>query len=392
MNLWIKILGFWIIFFLGFLIGVGGLENINFKVFDEVYFIDQAYKYLEKEEYFDAHPPLAKMLFAGLFYLFGKDNYFPVRIFWLIISSFLGCLVYLWVFQKTQDFKWSFLAGFLVNIETSLLFFRKFLLLEVPWLLFSIFALWLLSRENYFGFFLMTGLAIGTKWFSLPFILFLALPEIKKFTYRQIFLGLVLVIGIYFLIFEIHYFLLKGEFKIYLSQFLTDNLTMLVSHHLYNSVSYSLSTFVLGWPFGLRPIPYLKIYMFPNILIFWASFITIIFASIKFKKMPSFITQLLFGYWSFMVLLLGIEILRPGWIYYYLGALVMAIIILAYFLKNLPYALIPLSLMSGFLLPSLSYHQFWPFEKIIFEKLWLILVQAEFFIRNIGIWLGFKWF
>lgn len=392
MDLWIKILSFYLIFFIGFLVGVLGLEKINFKVFDEIYFIEQAYNYFEKKDYFDGHPPLAKIFYAFLFYLWGKENYFPVRVCWLIISSLLGPLVFLWVLEKTKDYSWSFLAGFLVNIESFTLFFRKFLLLEIPWLVLSFLALYFLARKKYYLFFIFAGLGLSTKWFSLFFLFPFALIELQNLPLKKIITGFILMLIVYFLIFEIHFLLINNKFKIYFVDFLKYNLIMLVAHQSYPSYSILLSTFVLGWPFGVKPISYMQIYAFPNILIFWLIVIAIIYSLFRFNRLPLFLQYLILGYLFYFIVIFFIEILRPGWIYFYLGSLILGMIILSFFLKKNFYYLIPLTFFSAFLLPATSYTQFLGIEKIIFQKLDSFLSDLDIFFRNLGILLGFRWF
>ncbi|MEM4649849.1 MAG: hypothetical protein QXP78_04205, partial [Candidatus Bathyarchaeia archaeon] len=87
-----------------------------------------------------------------------------------------------------------------------------------------------------------------------------------------------------------------------------------------------------------------------------------------------------------------IEYLRPGWLYFYFGALVYGIFILSYFLKKRPLFLILIVLMSAFLLPVSSGFQFFNFEKEILEVITKFLTYGDYLARSIGIFLGFSWF
>ncbi len=391
-----KFLGGVLIFIFGFVYGLFGIDLAKFKVFDEIYFIEGSLNYLENKEFFFGHPPLSLLIFSLFLKLAGwpgQENYFLPRIIFLFLTSFFGVLIYLIILSRSNDFYWAFLGGFLANIETSLAFFRKFLLIEIPWLMFSLLAILFLKR-NPILFFIFSGLAFSSKWFSIFFILPFAIFE-KNLKIKDLIFGLIVVFLIYFLTFELHYLasLKKTNLLEVTLRFFKDNLKIVFSHSSQSPVSFPLATCFLGWPFGIKQIGVKDgFYIFPNIFLWWGVLISITFSFIKFKDYYKDLGIFIFSYLSYFLAITLIEYLRPGWLYFYFGALVYGIFILSYFLKKRPLFLILIVLMSAFLLPVSSGFQFFNFEKEILEVITKFLTYGDYLARSIGIFLGFSWF
>jgi predicted membrane-bound dolichyl-phosphate-mannose-protein mannosyltransferase len=408
MKLWInenlnELLIVVLIFSIGFLLGLFGLERANFRVFDEVYFITQAQNYLKKEEFFDGHPPLAKLFFALLLKISGwpeRENYFLPRILFLIFSSFLGVLGFILIKEVSNNLNWATIVGILLNTETSLLFFRKFLLLEIVWINFSLLCLIFLFKNKKLLFFIFWALAISTKWFSIIFVILFFVYFLKNFEIKEVIFGLILIILIYYLFFEIHFgfFIKERGFKFLTLSFkkiLEENLKMFFSHSVPVEFCSPLASFVLGWPLGIRNIN-ATFEIFPNILVWIFSFLytlKVIFETFKKKIVfPNEIYLFTAGYLFYFFNLILIESLRPGYLYYYFGALIFGIFILSYFTQKKPYLLILFILFSLIILPKVSGAEIFGFEKLIFEALLKYMNYGEILFRNLGIILGFGWF
>lgn len=164
------------------------IGNPSQVVFDEVHFGGFASNYLRREYYFDIHPPIGKMIIAGIGYLLGYDGSFhfkdigdsftsstiPYRLIRssiALLSSFTTCINMLTV--KDMGFSNSaiILSGILLSFDVGLTIQSRLILLDVPLLFFISLALWswvlFLKERNrpfslkYFTFLFICGFALG---------------------------------------------------------------------------------------------------------------------------------------------------------------------------------------------------------------------------------------
>ncbi len=114
-------------------------------VFDEVHIGNYISNYLESSYFFDVHPPLAKLVFAFLAYLFGNDisvvdftkigNSLPqwiifLRLIPIIAGIVLPIIIYKVLIYLNIKENLAFLAGILISMENSLIVQSRFLMVD----------------------------------------------------------------------------------------------------------------------------------------------------------------------------------------------------------------------------------------------------------------------
>ncbi|XP_070581898.1 protein O-mannosyl-transferase 1-like isoform X2 [Ptychodera flava] len=133
------------------------LENPRAVVFDEIHFGQFAALYLKKIFFFDVHPPLGKLLYAGVGYLSGWDADFvfekigaeypaSVPIWHLrLLPALLGAALCPAVYQIIVELGYSHwsatLAGCLILFDNALVTQSRFILLDPILLFFSAMAI-----------------------------------------------------------------------------------------------------------------------------------------------------------------------------------------------------------------------------------------------------------
>lgn len=226
-------------------------------VFDEVHFGKFVSAYFSQQYYFDIHPPLGKLMIAGLAHLTGvrPDAAFvkigeAVSSRELFILRFLpglfGCLLplvfYGIVLALGGSGKTAFLAGLLAVFENAFLVESKFLLVDSFLFFFGFLSIlvFLLSRKQedrlkkyllYFASMVFASLAFSIKWTGLSFlgiILFFSfISSLKNFSLKrflkflaEVFISLLLFVFVYSLPFVVHFKLLNlsGPGDPYMSQ------------------------------------------------------------------------------------------------------------------------------------------------------------------------------
>ncbi len=169
-------------------------------VFDEVHFGGFVSGYFTHEYYFDIHPPLGKLIIAGVGYLAGftleqsfsdiGNNFNDELYLWLRITpTIAGILLPLVIYLISRELKLSktasILIGLAIILENALLVLSRFILLDSFLLLFGFTAL--LSYLRYLdtkrplyiiGAFLFSTLAISIKWTALTFLGVIGLAEL----------------------------------------------------------------------------------------------------------------------------------------------------------------------------------------------------------------------
>eukprot|EP00049_Salpingoeca_infusionum_P006472 m.107474 g.107474 ORF g.107474 m.107474 type:complete len:836 (-) comp13323_c0_seq13:1556-4063(-) len=175
---------------------------------DETHFGKFANRYINREFYFDVHPPLAKMLIALAGYVGGYDGQFPfvkpgdeygnaIYIPMRMLCAFAGALCVPLAYMTVRELVPSNLAGLLaaslVLFDTSCITISRFILLDPILMVFIHAAAWLtcrvtMQRSRSFGFmwwlelfglgFALSG-AMGSKWVGLFIVIFAGLYTIR---------------------------------------------------------------------------------------------------------------------------------------------------------------------------------------------------------------------
>ena len=162
--------------FVAFLLRVFNLSTPKGLVFDELYYVDGARDYLkygveltDGQSEFVVHPPVGKWLIASGIRIFG-DNEFG----WRIAAAIAGTLtVYLTakIAQRIfHDNKWATLAAILMALDGLNLVMSRTALLDIFLTLFILLSVNTWLKGNYLAFALYLGLAMGSKWSALYFI------------------------------------------------------------------------------------------------------------------------------------------------------------------------------------------------------------------------------
>ena len=170
--------------FVAFVLRIFNLGIPKGLVFDEVYYVDGARDYLkygveltDGNPEFVVHPPVGKWLIAIGIRLFG-DNEFG----WRIAVAVAGTLtVYLTarIAQRIfQDQKWATLAAILMALDGLNLVMSRTALLDISLTLFVLLSVNAWLKGNYLSFAIYLGLAMGSKWSALYFVVVLLILEL----------------------------------------------------------------------------------------------------------------------------------------------------------------------------------------------------------------------
>lgn len=322
-----------------------GLGTPNTTVFDEVYFKAFASHYLDHQYYFDIHPPLAKLIFAGwakLMHLSAgtltSTAATSLRILPALAGAALVIITYGIMRRLGTSRPLATLAASLILLDNALVVESRFILMDTMLLAAAFGAVWAylgyrrepLRRRGWLA--LVTcasliGLAISIKWTALASLALIWLTfvwdhrQFRRWGWPQIVQGLLLVaipVIIYLGTFWLHFQLLTrsgpgdafmtpkfqaslsgsnyyqtGVRPSYWSQLIELNYEMyhasatLTATHSYGSPWYS-------WPLELRPVYYWQgvaasdghqgnIYLLGNPVIWWGLGITVILALIKLR-------------------------------------------------------------------------------------------------------------
>ena len=353
-------------------------------VFDEVHFGKFISGYFTGEYFFDIHPPLGKLMIAGMAKISGfqpgfsfetigqkfpDDNYKWLRFLPKLAGALLPVVIFLIALKLGLKEKFAFLAGLLLVFENALIVQSRLILLDSFLLLFGFLGiLFFLKHREYqenistkylflSGFF--SSLAFSVKWTGFTFLglilIFYFWNWLKsknkiKFALRGMVFLIVIPFLIYFSTFVIHFWLLQNpgpglafhppnfqQMNIFdkfikLNAELYQSNARLTASHPYSSEWYQ-------WPFMKRTIYYWvegssRIYLLGNPLIWWLSFTAVIYAFINFMKLKKSSSYLLLITSYFLNWLPFIFIGRVMFLYHYFTSLIFAILILAYSLDK----------------------------------------------------------
>ncbi len=149
------------------------LSQPSDKIFDEVYFPVFANNYLTKTDFYDAHPPLGKLVIATSIFLFGN-----VPLGWRFMNALAGTALLVVVlgftYELTKRWQTAIIAMFLVAIDPMALVESRVGVINIYLALFSILGLWLFWRwytTRKVGIYIVSLIAFGAaaavKWIGL---------------------------------------------------------------------------------------------------------------------------------------------------------------------------------------------------------------------------------
>lgn len=155
------------------LINLGSPKDL---VFDEVYYVNGAQDYLKdgvetmagKAE-FVVHPPVGKWLIAAGIKAFG-DNSFGWRISAAVVGTISVALIYFAARKLFQSHLLGMVAGLLTTFDGLHLVMSRTALLDIFLMFFILLGFLLILYEQHWWAALSLGLALGTKWSALYFI------------------------------------------------------------------------------------------------------------------------------------------------------------------------------------------------------------------------------
>lgn len=373
-------------------------------VFDEVYFRGFAADYLSGHYFFDIHPPLVKLLFAGdawLFHLSQTDissglwGGVVLRCLPALAGAALVPLVYLITRKIGLGRLGASVAAVFVLCDNALLVESRFVLMDILLLLFSFGALYLvmilIKKSGWQRWLLVAsvglllGMTVSTKWTGLAMVAlvgayYLIESIIKKVRplriAGEILLVLTLIATVYVGSFALHFGLLghSGEGDAFMSEKFQSTLVgsdyykssahmsfvdkfIELNHEMYTAedsiegTTHPYSSKWYQWPFMMKPIYYWQgdihddsyqgnIYLLGNPLVWWLSSLSVLAAFLVWFVRPKWlgsrhrmVAYLLFGYG--LNYLPFVFITRPMFLYHYLTALVLSILIAAIMIEKL---------------------------------------------------------
>lgn len=330
-----------------------GLKHPDWKVFDEIYYTDFAVKHLLGGTYFDVHPPLGKILIAFGIKLFGF-NPLGWRIMEAVFGSLLVGLIFLIAYKIFKNKYIALISLLLANCCTFLLVESRLALINIFLTAFItasiyLFFVWLENKKPFYayGSIIMWALGLSVKWtavYIIPvFILYvLIFPEpraaLSDFISKWYRLILIIILPVLF----------------YLGIFLLGNISGFdliewhrqafgFHHHLTQTHPYASKWYT--WLFMIRPIcleyktvnnQLIGILEIGNIAIFWTGIAALIFGIFIFFQKDENRDKLFFLIAGILLYLLPwIFISRVSFLYLFLPAAPMLIILVSYFLYQL---------------------------------------------------------
>ena len=308
-----------------------GLNQINGPVFDEVFYPQYGLLYLQGEEFFYAHPPLANYLYAFAIWVYSLlpwvsiesyqnielSSIEPISYRWInaLLGSFLCLIIYGICLLLTRNRMFAILASILVAIEGSLIVDSRIALANSFLLTFGFSGLYFFLRfythkggwNNLISSGVFIAMAVSVKWSGLGFLLagvcFVLLisnnqrKDLEQFTLRNsIYFGLIIAITYTAIFLPDTYLNPNYSFFEKHQQILGYHQTMVTGNeHPYCSKWYT-------WPAMLRPIGYFfesipidngdttsffkAVHLLPNPFIYWFSSLSIILMMVQLAINP----------------------------------------------------------------------------------------------------------
>ena len=188
-----------VITFIAFLMRIFNLATPKGLVFDEIYYVDGARDYLKYgvevtkgAPEFVVHPPVGKWLIAAGIKIFGNHEFG-----WRIAVAIAGTLtVYLTARIAQRIFhesKWATLAALLMALDGLNLVMSRTALLDIFLTLFILLSVNSWLKGQYLRFAIYLGLAMGSKWSALYFVIAFLILEfiLNRNLIRTIKVGLI---------------------------------------------------------------------------------------------------------------------------------------------------------------------------------------------------------
>ena len=161
-----------------------GLSRFNAPVFDEVYFAQYGYDYLNRTEFFDVHPPLGKYIIAIGIWTFQRLSSAPEigdaegvarlsAFSYRWVGAAFGTLIPLWVgilaYLLGRRWPFALLAGALTALDGLLLVESRYALINTYLLTFGLlgqifFLLAIASSRRRPLWLVLSGVGFGASW------------------------------------------------------------------------------------------------------------------------------------------------------------------------------------------------------------------------------------
>lgn len=369
----------------------------NQTVFDEVYFGKFVSAYFTGNYYFDIHPPLAKLVlasfaalagfqptssFSAIGTVFSDNNYLILRFLPSLAGALLPLIVYSLGRELGLKIRTAFFIGLVVVLENALLTQSRFVLIDSILIAAGFASLWsylVWRRSKKISTLILgavlAGLAVGTKWIALPFVVLPIIYEMlhlaRPLRIIKLMASYALVVGALYLIgFSIHATMLNksGDGDAFMSRAFQSTLEgnqyansteyappglagkiaeiniemyaankRLTAGHPYGSKWYC-------WPLMIKPISYwvsgsAQIWLFGNPVIWGAvlaSIITAIIGLLTRKVIPRHRKSVWFLVIAFLICWLPFALIsRVMFLYHYLTPLVFGIIIFGFLVDDI---------------------------------------------------------
>ena len=351
------------------------LVNVNFPdhlMFDEIYRVGRAQKFLSGDVFFTAQPHLTRYLIIVGILVFG-DNPFGWRITQVITGTLIIPITYL-VGQKIFKYKYAgllsmlficFSPSYLAYSRTGISVIHQSFFIALSILLFIFAAEGKNNSQKLFYFLsaITTGLAIAVKWTSLFLILVFGLwlitkENIKTITIRKVSFSLFFLVVV-FCTYTMTFVNEGKNYNYYHNRFNMPNNNFVqgfISWHKLAFTAHSkkrmyhpCSSKWYTWPFLYKPVLiYMKvdtinnkitsIIGLGNPLIRWAATLIILVQSflLLFKRDSRRDKIIIFLLGSYLISFLPYSFIsRPMFIYHYLPSTFFQVLILEYTLVNL---------------------------------------------------------
>ena len=188
-----------VITFMAFLMRIFNLATPKGLVFDEIYYVDGARDYLKYgvevtkgAPEFVVHPPVGKWLIAAGIKIFGNHE-FGWRIAVAIAGTFTVYLTARIAQRIFHENKWATLAALLMALDGLNLVMSRTALLDIFLTLFILLSVNSWLKGQYLRFAIYLGLAMGSKWSALYFVIAFLILEfvLNRNLIRTIKVGLI---------------------------------------------------------------------------------------------------------------------------------------------------------------------------------------------------------